>query len=125
MAPTAIAEHLARDLTLAWRNLRRSPGFATIVVLTIAIGIGVNAAVLGIIDTGFLRKLPVPNPERVVLIVCADTVTRRADVGPCSFPEFRDLRARRVEGLESLAAYAMAEFKLGGEHAGLAPGGSF
>jgi predicted permease len=90
-----------------------------VVVLTIAIGIGANATVLGIIDTAFLRKLPVPNPERIVRVVCSDsTLAPRRGASRCSFPELLDLQ-ERVRGLDGLAAYAMAYTKLGGELSGL------
>jgi putative ABC transport system permease protein len=117
-------EQLARDFSAACRSLRRAPVFAFVVVLTISVGVGANAAVLGIIDTAFLRKLPVADPERLVTIVCGDTTRRSNANSPCSVPEFRDLQARRIAGLEALAGYTMTDFKLGGELAGLEPYGA-
>jgi putative ABC transport system permease protein len=124
MTPRVLAEALARDFTVAWRALRRAPVFVVVVVLTIAVGVGANAAVLGIIDTAFLRKLPVAEPERIVKVLCNDTANRNPQSGPCSVPEFRDLQARRIDGLEALAAYSTVGFKLGGEMAGLEPDGA-
>jgi hypothetical protein len=118
--PTAF-EHLRRDLAYAWRGLRRSPTFSIVVAVTLAIGIGANAAVLGIIDTAFLRKLPVPEPERVIRVLSGDTRdgARRPAPGLSSFADYRDLRAP-THGAVELAAYAMHYLQLGDEFAGSA-----
>jgi predicted permease len=112
-------EQLRDDLRYAWRGLRRSPGYALIVTLTLAIGIGANAAIISVIDTAFFRKLPVPAPERVVLISSGDVRDggRRPAMGGSSFPDYRDLRTR-LESLDGLTAYAMASLKLGDALAG-------
>jgi putative ABC transport system permease protein len=123
--PTLI-EHTIRELAAAWRSLRRSPTYLIVVVVTIAIGIGANASVLGIIDIAYFRNLPVPHPETVVRVQCGDTaaIRRGSAASRCSFPEWREL-STRVRGLDGLAAYAMAELKLGGDLAGLEPYGAF
>src|SRR5208337_4943613 len=46
--------------------LKRNPGFAAVVVITLALGIGANSAVFSVINGLFLRSLPVPEPERLV-----------------------------------------------------------
>src|SRR5947208_1107465 len=58
---------LRQDLAYAFRQLRRTPGFTTLVVLTIALGIGANTAVFSMIN-GFLRPLPVRSPEQIVVL---------------------------------------------------------
>lgn len=105
--------HFGRDLSQAWRTLRRSPGFTIAVVATVAIGIGTNAAVLGIIDTAFFRKIPVPAPERLLLVQCVTTNRTGVDAYRCSWPEWRDINAQRIDGLEGLSAYTMSYFPLG------------
>ncbi len=58
-----------QDLRYAIRLLRRSPGFAAIVVMTFALGIGGNTAIFGVVDTVFLRPLPFPDAGRIVRVL--------------------------------------------------------
>ncbi len=57
-----------QDARFGLRSLRRSPGFATIALLTIAIGIGANAAIFSFIDSVVFKPLPYPEPERIVRV---------------------------------------------------------
>src|SRR4026207_229371 len=56
------------DLRYALRGLRRSPLFATVAILSLALGIGANAAIFTLIDQVVLRKLPVKSPEQLVML---------------------------------------------------------
>jgi len=56
------------DLRLAFRGLRRSPLFATVAILSLALGIGANTAIFTLIDQLLLRKLPVRAPEELVML---------------------------------------------------------
>ena len=55
-----------RDLQYGMRALRRTPGFATVVVLTLAVGIGANTAIFSVVNALMLRTLPVRHPEQLV-----------------------------------------------------------
>jgi predicted permease len=56
------------DLRLAVRGLRRNPLFATVAILSLALGIGANTAIFTLLDQVLLRKLPVKEPERLVML---------------------------------------------------------
>jgi predicted permease len=56
------------DLRLAFRGLRRSPLFATVAILSLALGIGANTAIFTLIDQILLRSLPVKHPEQLVML---------------------------------------------------------
>jgi predicted permease len=62
----ATVESIVADLKLVLRRLRRSPGFAATVLLTLAIGIGANTAVFSVLNSVLIRPLPYPEPQQLV-----------------------------------------------------------
>jgi putative ABC transport system permease protein len=63
-----LLETLWQDLRYAWRMLRKSPGFAVVGVLSLALGIGPNATIYSVIHAVLLRSLPYPEPERLLRV---------------------------------------------------------
>jgi predicted permease len=63
-----LLESLRRDLAYGARQFARHPGFTTIVVLTLALGIGANSAIFSVFNALLLKSLPVPHPEELVHI---------------------------------------------------------
>src|SRR6185436_14499622 len=56
------------DLKFAFRQLLKYPGFTTVAVLTLALGIGANTAMFSVLNTLLFRDLPYPNSERIVRV---------------------------------------------------------
>jgi predicted permease len=63
---------LTRDLRYAFRRLRRSPGFAAVCIITLALGIGANTAIFTLVDAVMLKSLPVADPSQLYRLGDAD-----------------------------------------------------
>ena len=88
-----LLDELRADVRLAWRSLRRSPGFALALILTLALGIGANSAIFSVVDAVLLRPLPFAGAERLVVVWGTDRASGTTRE-PNSFPDFSDVRER-------------------------------
>ncbi|MBX7186797.1 MAG: ABC transporter permease [Vicinamibacteria bacterium] len=77
------------DLGFALRQLFRNPGFASIALLTLALGMAVNTVMFTVVDAVLFRPLPVQNSERLVRIAMTDS--RGMDLGGVSYPQLQDM----------------------------------
>jgi putative ABC transport system permease protein len=106
-SPSAhLLSDLWQDLRYAARTLRKQPGFTIAAVLTLALGIGSNAAIFSVINAVLLRPLPFPNSDELVSVYSRYLPSSGYDFPyfALSGPEFADIRAR-VDAFAGIAAY--------------------
>src|SRR5262249_28839986 len=101
----------AQDVKYAGRTLARSPGFVTVVILTLGIGIGATTAIFSVVRGVLLRPLAYKDPDRLVRIFDNWNQFYKASV---SVPELVDYRAQN-ETIEDLAAYTSSSGNLSGD----------
>ncbi len=109
---------MLHNLRYALRVLLKTPGFTTIAVVTLALGIGANTAIFSVINAVLLRSLPYRDPARLMIVAHADDGAMRGSyvtanlfgVSPPNYSDFRD----QNRSFEQLAAYTPADFVLTG-----------
>src|SRR5215471_7427950 len=84
---------LWRDLRYGARVLLKSPGFTLVAVFTLALGIGANTAIFGLMDKLMLRSLPVKDPARLVLLQ-SESLNPRLTLSEFSWADYNDYRAQ-------------------------------
>ncbi|HLP00774.1 MAG TPA: ABC transporter permease [Opitutaceae bacterium] len=99
---------MLQNLRFAFRQFRKAPGFSAVVVLTLAIGLGANTAIFGIVNATFLRALPYPEPERLVQVFETSSQWPQMSV---SYPNFRDWQTSQ-DVFDGLAIYRTNSLKV-------------
>jgi putative ABC transport system permease protein len=105
-----LVEDVTRDVRHAARGLWRSPGFSLAVILTLALGIGGNAAVFSVVDQLLLRPLPYPDGDRLVMVEESVGANPHADVSPANWLDWQ----RESRMFRGFAAWRSSSFTLTG-----------
>ena len=98
---------MLQEIRYAFRMILRSPGFTAIAALSLALGIGANAAIFSLADALLFRPLPVEGPGSV-MAVSLDTA---GGLGGVSHPDYRDLRAGQ-KSFDGLVAFEFSTFSM-------------
>ena len=103
-------EAIWQDIRFACRLMAKSPAFATVAILTLALGIGANTAIFTVVNALLIQPLPYADADRIV--VPATIFTRQnSDRGSVSYPDYQDWKSQT--GLfESVAVYTGANFTI-------------
>ena len=103
---------MLHDLRYALRTLRKSPGFALVAILSLALGIGANSAMFSLADALVLRPLAVPHPSELIVVqsqLRGESIGGVPQYSGLSYPDFKDLRDRN-KSYTGLAASQYSQF---------------
>jgi putative ABC transport system permease protein len=101
---------VAKDLRYALRSLLKQPGFAAVVIITLALGIGASTAIFSVVNAVLLRPLPYPNSDRLQ-VVWGNYRALNIERLPAKAAEYEDY-AQQNQVFDSVAAYANHSFNL-------------
>jgi predicted permease len=101
-------DQTSRDVHYAVKQLRHSPGFTAVALLTLALGIGLNTSMFGVLNALFLRTLPYPQPGELVRVFRS---SQKGQLFPHSPANFSDLRAQS-RSFAAMAAFDAIDYNL-------------
>ena len=101
-------ENFVKDLRVGVRSLRKSPGFTLLAVITLALGIGANTSMFGMIQTILFKPLPYPDAGQLVRLYRSTAQNRDGHFAPADFLDFR----RASNHLGEVAAYTLTNASL-------------
>ena len=104
-------ETLRKDIRYAMRGLLKRPGFTAVAVITLALGIGANAAIFSAVHSVLLRALPFSEQDRLV-VVWKHEPTSNQPLVELSIPEFNDWRSQ-CRSFESMTAMPTSVYGYG------------
>ena len=107
----AFVDAFVQDLRFGARTLLRNPGFAAVAILTLALGIGANAAIFSVVNAVLLRPLPWTDPDRAVMIWSRWTAFDKTWVASGEVVDYR----KRTRTLADIAAWADGQVNLTGD----------
>jgi putative ABC transport system permease protein len=102
-----LLETLLQDLRFGVRMLRRNPGFTTVAVLTLALGIGATTAIFSVVYGVLLRPLPYPVPNRIMAVFEVTSKGRPSRVADPNFDDFRD-QSRSFQAIAKYNDYVVS-----------------
>src|SRR5690349_22723466 len=101
---------LLQDLIHSVRSLRKSPGLASVAILTLTLGIGANTAIFSVVNGVLLNPLPYPHPEQLITL---HESKPNFQYGSISYPNFRDWQ-KENRSFVSMAIFRSSSFTLTG-----------
>lgn len=105
---------ILQDLRFSLKTLAMGPGFTGVAILTLALGIGANSAILSFVDSFLIRRLPFQDPARLTM-VWLDNERSGVETDVTSYPNFRDWR--QSDAFTDMGAFALLGATLSGEGA--------
>ena len=102
-----VLETVVQDIRYALRLFRKAPAFTSVAIVSLALGIGANSAIFGLVDTVLLRPLPVNDPQRIVTLSARQQEAAGSDAVSSlfSYPDYRAIRDRAAAAFSDILAY--------------------